>query len=347
MVEDVPQFAARYLLVERLSKDAAGAVWRAYDDIAGRQVVLRLHPTDDPAERARFAARASALATVSHPGVPRVLDHGETDDECYLAATFVTGTPIFEAPAPLDPATVLDAVGQAALALQAVHEAGVAHGPFDDDDLLVAADGGVSVVGFAPLAATDPPADLASLGALARRHLGDDAPESVRAFLDTMADPAGPARTAREVGREALALAAAQAPAAPTAPEAPPTPAPPRGGGSPTLPQYDDAARRRVRNRLLLIGLVVVVGGLLLLMLVGGSGGKVNVPDVRGLSYHDAVTTLAQKGLRATEQFSGAPQPANAFDPDAVVLRQSPKAGVQVKAGTQLVLTVSAGTSNG
>jgi len=57
-----------------------GDVWRAADELLGRQVAVKLlKPAfgDDASFRLRFRAEARASASLSHPGVATVYDYGE------------------------------------------------------------------------------------------------------------------------------------------------------------------------------------------------------------------------------------------------------------------------------
>jgi len=144
---------ARYRLEERIAGGGMGEVWRARDDVLGRDValkVLRPEYADDPEFRARFRAEARHTAALSHPGIATVHDYGEVEapdahgnlrTSPYLVLELVPGESLArllarEGRLPCDRA--LDVLAQAGRALQAAHDAGIVHrdvavSPMQDD----------------------------------------------------------------------------------------------------------------------------------------------------------------------------------------------------------------------
>lgn len=134
----------RYTLVDRIAAGGMGEVWRARDERLGRVVAVKLlrpEYADDPAFRARFRAEAQHAAKLSHPGIASVYDYGETRDGlAYLVMEHIDGEPLSALLArggPLSPDRALDVIGQAALALDVAHRAGVIHRDVKPGNLLV------------------------------------------------------------------------------------------------------------------------------------------------------------------------------------------------------------------
>ncbi|MDQ6649354.1 MAG: protein kinase, partial [Actinomycetota bacterium] len=131
--------ANRYRLVSRIAVGGMGEVWRAQDELLGRLVavkVLKAEYVGDPDFIERFRQEARHTAALSHPGIANVFDYGEvreagTDSPltAYLVMEYVDGEPLSAllARGRLEPSQTLDIVGQAGLALQAAHDAGVVH----------------------------------------------------------------------------------------------------------------------------------------------------------------------------------------------------------------------------
>jgi serine/threonine protein kinase len=127
----------RYRLVDRIASGGMGDVWRATDELLGRQVAVKiLKPEfgDDASFRLRFRAEARASASLSHPGVATVYDYGEEVDRgihtAYLVMELVPGEPLSALLArqvTIDPARTMDVVAQTADALQAAHDQGIVH----------------------------------------------------------------------------------------------------------------------------------------------------------------------------------------------------------------------------
>src|SRR3954454_6187113 len=144
----------RYRLQQRIAIGGMGEVWRATDALLGRRVAVKgVKPEDaaDPHFVERFRNEARHTASLSDPGIANVFDYGEVGDKAYLVMEFVNGEPLSAVLARdgrLTPASTLDIVGQAALALQAAHEAGVIHRDVKPGNILIRPDGVVKVTDF-------------------------------------------------------------------------------------------------------------------------------------------------------------------------------------------------------
>lgn len=122
----------RYTVQERLGAGAMGAVFRAVDAKAGREVAIKvLHAHVADAElRARFAREARLLHQIDHPGVVRALDWIADSDGTALVMELVPGESLRarldrDGPLPVEEARRLGAAIFDALA--AAHAAGVVH----------------------------------------------------------------------------------------------------------------------------------------------------------------------------------------------------------------------------
>ncbi len=146
--------ADRYALEERVAVGGMGEVWRARDVVLDRRVavkVLKEEYAADPKFLDRFRAEAKHAAALSHPGIASVFDYGEIGEMAFLVMEYVDGEPLSALLArtgrlPAD--RTLDIVGQAGLALQAAHDAGVVHRDVKPGNLLVRPDGVVKVTDF-------------------------------------------------------------------------------------------------------------------------------------------------------------------------------------------------------
>jgi hypothetical protein len=151
----------RYALVDRIAVGGMGEVWRARDEVLGRDVALKLlkaEYTGDPGFLARFRAEARHAAALSHPHIAAVYDYGEVPDDAapdashaYLVMELVPGEPLSSELAregALPPDRVLDLLTQAAQGLSAAHAAGLVHRDVKPGNLLVTPDGQVKVTDF-------------------------------------------------------------------------------------------------------------------------------------------------------------------------------------------------------
>jgi serine/threonine-protein kinase len=147
--------AGRYRLDGLIAAGAVGEVWRAVDLVLGRPVAVKLlrpEYAQHPETLARFAAEARHTASLTHPGIAQVYDYGEAGaaESPYLVMELVDGPSLAGvlAAGPLDPATTMDVLAQAAAGLQAAHAAGLVHRDIKPANLLVGPGDQVKITDF-------------------------------------------------------------------------------------------------------------------------------------------------------------------------------------------------------
>nr|WP_062342024.1 serine/threonine protein kinase [Herbidospora sakaeratensis] len=159
MVAQGTTLAGRYRLDQRIGAGGMGEVWRGEDTVLARTVAVKvLLPgrLDDPGFGARFQGEARAMALINHPGVVDVYDYGVTDvpgdgPTAYLVMKFVDGEPLDRLLLRIGrirPEAVMELIGQAAAAIQAVHDRGIVHRDVKPGNLLVQADGTLVLTDF-------------------------------------------------------------------------------------------------------------------------------------------------------------------------------------------------------
>ncbi|WP_328992970.1 serine/threonine protein kinase [Kribbella sp. NBC_01245] len=145
--------ADRYLLTASLGRGAMGEVWRATDEVLGREVAVKLLlPTSpDGAARERFRREAMIAGRLSHPNVVAVHDFGYHESHPYLILELVTGASLadrLEKVGALPPREVRRIAGQVAAGLAEAHRHGVVHRDIKPGNLLVTPDGTVKLADF-------------------------------------------------------------------------------------------------------------------------------------------------------------------------------------------------------
>jgi serine/threonine-protein kinase len=144
----------RYVLEERLAVGGMGEVWRARDEVLGRDVavkILRLELAPDAAFQARFRAEARTAAGLSHGGIAAVYDYGEALQSAFLVMELVPGEPLSAMIArdgALGTDRTLTIVAQAARALHAAHLHGVVHRDIKPANLMVTPELRVKITDF-------------------------------------------------------------------------------------------------------------------------------------------------------------------------------------------------------
>jgi serine/threonine protein kinase len=134
----------RFRLIERVGHGAYGAVYRAEQLALHRDVAIKVLDASSGAEAdmtERFLREARAISRVRHPNTVSIFDFGRTDDGLlYLAMELIQGVTLTELVAcsrPLPLPRVIDFIAQVAMALEAIHHAGLAHADLKSDNLLV------------------------------------------------------------------------------------------------------------------------------------------------------------------------------------------------------------------
>lgn len=143
----------RYALAQRIAAGGMGEVWRATDQVLGREVavkVVRPELTDEAEFRSRFRHEARLAARLSHGNVAQVYDFGEDRDTAYLVMELVDGRALSDmlTRGPVPAAEAVRLVGEAADGLAAAHELGMVHRDVKPANLLLTRKGTVKVTDF-------------------------------------------------------------------------------------------------------------------------------------------------------------------------------------------------------
>jgi len=143
------KLGGRYRLDERIATGGMGDVWRATDEVLGRQVAAKvLLPSllNEPGFIERFRGEARVVATLTHSNIVRVYDYGENPmpgggQVAYLIMEFIEGealTARLQQKGRLTAEEALPILAQAAEALDAAHQHGIIHRDVKPGNLLLA-----------------------------------------------------------------------------------------------------------------------------------------------------------------------------------------------------------------
>ena len=120
-------------------------VYKAFQPSLKRFVAIKVLPdflASDPGFRARFEQKAVAVASLRHPNILTVYDHGEVDGVAYIVTGLVDGGTLADRlgkPLPID--YVVQILGPVASALDYAHARGVLHRDLKPSNVLIAQDG--------------------------------------------------------------------------------------------------------------------------------------------------------------------------------------------------------------
>ena len=134
----------RYVIRRRIGVGAMGIVYAAFDPQLGREVALKILDRGAPG-----LDEARAMARVAHPNIVAVFDAGTFDARGFVAMELVRGTTLTQwLRTPRSRRAIVARFREAASGLAAVHAAGLIHGDFKPDNVLVGEDDRARVVDF-------------------------------------------------------------------------------------------------------------------------------------------------------------------------------------------------------
>ncbi|MFJ6949734.1 serine/threonine-protein kinase, partial [Streptomyces wuyuanensis] len=156
--DDEQRVAGRYRLLDRLGEGGMGVVWRARDELLGREVAVKevrapsgLGTTEVRRLYARLEREGWAAARISHRNVVTVYDVASQDGRPWIVMELVRGLSLSEALAaegPMAPQRAAHIGAEVLAALRAAHEAGVLHRDVKPGNVLLANDGRVVLTDF-------------------------------------------------------------------------------------------------------------------------------------------------------------------------------------------------------
>ena len=160
--------AGRYRVVARLGRGGMGVVWRAVDEVLGREVAVKELRTFTDAHgpeladlRLRMQREARAAARVRHPGVVAVHDIAEVDGRPLIVMELIDGPSlddVLSERGPIDPREAAGIGAKVMEALAAAHSVGVLHRDVKPGNILLDRSGRVVLTDFG-IATMDDPGD--------------------------------------------------------------------------------------------------------------------------------------------------------------------------------------------
>ncbi len=144
---------AHYRISNVIGAGGMGEVYRASDTKLGRDVALKVLPSDmagDPDRLARFQREARAVAALNHPNVVTVYSVEEADNVHFITMELIEGQPLDRLISadglPVD--RIIEIATALAEALAAAHEKGILHRDLKPANVMVTSEGRVKVLDF-------------------------------------------------------------------------------------------------------------------------------------------------------------------------------------------------------
>jgi len=143
----------RYEVRSKLGEGGMGQVYTATDSELGRNVAIKVLPTEfvtDSERRSRFHQEARVISALNHPNIITIYEIGENEHGSFLATEFVEGRTLRDVikTESLTLPRILRIVEQAANALVAAHAAGIVHRDIKPENIMLRSDGIVKVLDF-------------------------------------------------------------------------------------------------------------------------------------------------------------------------------------------------------
>lgn len=157
----------RYRVTARIGHGGMAEVYEGNDIIGKKTVAIKLirkDVMDNPVNLIRFKNEATIAASLNHPNIVKVYNHGTVDGVPYIANEFIKGQNLkqvldFRSSVPVEEA--VDYMIQLAAALDYAHQHGIVHRDVKPDNLYVMGDGTIKLGDFG-IAQTDATSQITS-----------------------------------------------------------------------------------------------------------------------------------------------------------------------------------------
>jgi Tol biopolymer transport system component len=142
-----------YEILSPLGSGGMGEVYRARDTRLGREVAVKVLPSEvasDPERLKRFEKEARAASALNHPNIVTIHDIGSSEGLRWIAMERVEGKTLREVlfGGALDLRRLLPIATQIANGLARAHEAGIVHRDLKPENVMVTRDGLVKILDF-------------------------------------------------------------------------------------------------------------------------------------------------------------------------------------------------------
>lgn len=147
-------YGGRYAVVEPVGSGGMAEVYRARDELLGRDVavkVLSARLSNDKSFVERFRREAQSAANLNHPNVVSLYDYGADDGAYYIVMEYIEGKSLGEIVADsgaLLPERAAEIASDVAAALERAHSSGLVHRDIKPTNIMVTSSGQTKVTDF-------------------------------------------------------------------------------------------------------------------------------------------------------------------------------------------------------
>lgn len=144
---------SHYRLDKELGRGGGGHVYKAYDTVLNREVVLKLLAPDlvtNQESRARFLREAQLASALDHPNICTIYEIGQVEDQHFIAMQYVPGKPLSRVidGRPLSLESLLSIGLQVADALTTAHARNIVHRDIKSANIIITPRGQAKVLDF-------------------------------------------------------------------------------------------------------------------------------------------------------------------------------------------------------
>lgn len=150
----IGQYVQNYKIVSHLGEGGMGVVYKAVDNVLGREVALKMLHTSmirQPQVLERFKKEAQVLARLLHPNIAVIYNFIEQDGQYFMVMEYVEGKnlDVLAKTQQVLPHTVVVAIFMQALeGLQHAHKKGIFHRDIKPSNLILTPEGTVKLMDF-------------------------------------------------------------------------------------------------------------------------------------------------------------------------------------------------------
>ena len=147
-------FGGRYAVIERVGAGGMAEVYRARDELLGREVAVKVLSERLSTDRSfveRFRREAQAAANLSHPNIVSLYDYGDDGNTYFIVMEFIDGRTlgeIIQDEGPLLPERAAEIAADVAKALERAHTAGLVHRDVKPGNVMITSTGQTKVTDF-------------------------------------------------------------------------------------------------------------------------------------------------------------------------------------------------------
>ena len=154
MTADGRTYGGRYAIIERVGTGGMAEVYRARDELLGREVAVKVLSERFSRDRSfveRFRREAQAAANLNHPNIVSLFDYGSDDGTYFIVMEFIDGSSlsdIIRREGALMPERAAEIASDVAKALERAHAQGLVHRDIKSGNIMITRTGQTKVTDF-------------------------------------------------------------------------------------------------------------------------------------------------------------------------------------------------------